>query len=212
MRGNRRTMVPVEPPGFPRRLGAARKPDPAGRIRPGVDARQRGMALFVCLALLLVLGIAGSSAVRTTILEERMARNAGDALLAFQAAEAALREGEELLAGGVAGIEFFTDEGNDGLWTPARPGEAERWTIPGIWDPGSSRSRSVRNHLDLVAEQPRFIVERIATLRSTANAHLIEESGIEVEERVEIFRVTARGVGRTANARALVQSTFGVLI
>ena len=72
------------------------------------SAGQRGVALFVCLAMLLVLGIAGTSAVRTTILEERMVRNAGDGLVAFHAAEAALREGEAFLAGSLDGTGHFT--------------------------------------------------------------------------------------------------------
>ena len=177
---------------------------------PGV--RQRGVALFVCLALLLVLGIAGASAVRTTILEERMARNAGDALVAFQAAEAALREGEAFLTGSVDGTGHFTDTGNAGLWTPAPAGEAERWTLSGVWDSGSGRSRSVSNRLELVAEQPRFIVEWLASPRTAASPHLIEESTVRVEKRLEIFRVTGRGVGRTDNVRAMVQGTYGLLL
>ena len=49
--------------------------------------RQRGIALFISLVLLLVLTIAGVSAVQTTTMEERMARNSHDSLIAFQAAE-----------------------------------------------------------------------------------------------------------------------------
>lgn len=177
-----------------------------------VSARQRGVALFVCLALLLVLGIAAASAVRMTILEERMVRNAGDALVAFQAAEAALREGEAFLIGSLDSTERFTDGGNDGLWTPALPGETERWALAGVWDPAGGRSRAVTIPIEAVAAQPRFIVEWLASPEAASSPHLLEESSMVEEFRLEIFRVTARGVGRTDAADALVQSTYGLLL
>ena len=172
----------------------------------------RGVALFVCLALLLVLGIAGASGVRTTILEERMARNTGDALLALQAAEAALREAEAFLTDSVDSTAYFTDEGTNGLWTVAPLGGDERWVTPGVWEPASGGSREVLNPVELVAAQPRFMIEWVATLRNTANPHLIEESPGTADESIEVFRITARGVGRTAGAQATVQSTFGLLL
>ena len=174
--------------------------------------RQRGVALFVCLALLLVLSIGGASAVRTTILEARMARNAGDALAAFQAAEAALREGEALLVASIDSTARFTETGQDGLWTPAPPDEAERWATAGVWGTGSGRSRVVSNSLDHVAVQPRFLIEWLASLPTHPSPHLLEESTAAVEERLEIFRVTGWGVGRTENASAMVQSTFALLL
>jgi type IV pilus assembly protein PilX len=50
------------------------------------------VALFISLVLLLLLTIIGVSAVQTTSLELRMARNDNDTLLAFQSAESALRD------------------------------------------------------------------------------------------------------------------------
>lgn len=175
-------------------------------------ARQHGVALFVCLALLLVLAIAGASGVRTTILEQRMARNLLDAGLAFQAAEAALREGEAFLSDSIDGTGHFTDEGTDGLWTAAPPGEAERWAVHATWEPGSGKSRRAPLRMELVAAQPRYIIEWVATLTDTAAPHLIEDSAHVEEERVEVFRITARAVGRTSGARAMVQSTFGLAL
>ena len=173
-------------------------------------ARQRGVALCVCLALLLVLGIAGASAVQTTILEERMARNGSDAQLAFQAAEAALCEAEALLATGVNSTAEFTDWGENGLWTAPPLGEAERWAKPDIWRGATVGSREVAQRLGGVAAQPRFIIEWIGTLPDTVNAHLVEESSSGAQQRVEVFRITVRGVGRSAGARAMLQSTYGV--
>ena len=141
-----------------------------------------------------------------------MARNASDALVAFQAAEAALREGEEFLAEALDGAERFTAGGNAGLWTPAAVGEPERWSLPGVWDSAGGGSRAVSNPLELVAAQPRYLVERLATLSTAPSPHLLEESRVPEEKSLAIFRVTARGVGRSENVRAMVQSTFGLLL
>ncbi|MDZ7826809.1 MAG: PilX N-terminal domain-containing pilus assembly protein [Gammaproteobacteria bacterium] len=56
------------------------------------------MALFLALVVLLIITILGVSGLQTTILEERMAANARDRDLAFQAAEAALLDAELFLS------------------------------------------------------------------------------------------------------------------
>ena len=147
-----------------------------------------------------------------TIVEARMARNANDALAAFQAAEAALREGEAFLLTQVDSTGDFTETGHNGLWTPAPTGEAERWIRPGVWDAGSGQSRTVSNPLERVAVQPRYLIEWLASLPTDPSPHLLEESTTVPPKRLEIFRVTGRGVGRTENVSATVQSTFGLLL
>ncbi|MFO1418817.1 MAG: PilX N-terminal domain-containing pilus assembly protein [Methylotetracoccus sp.] len=65
-----------------------------------VDKRksQTGGALVVGLLMLLVMTMTGVAAMHVTSLEERMAGNARDRSLAFQAAEAALRGGESCVS------------------------------------------------------------------------------------------------------------------
>jgi type IV pilus assembly protein PilX len=62
--------------------------------------RQKGVVLVVALMFMLVMSIVGVTAMQSTIMQERMAGNARDRNLAFQAAEAALRAGEDALLGG----------------------------------------------------------------------------------------------------------------
>ena len=57
---------------------------------------QAGASLLVVLILLLVMTLLGLAALRGTLLQERMSANLLDRNLNFQAAEAALREGEDL--------------------------------------------------------------------------------------------------------------------
>jgi type IV pilus assembly protein PilX len=52
------------------------------------------MSLFPALMFLLVLAVLGVSALNSTLMQEKMVSNTKDANLAFQAAEAGLRDGE----------------------------------------------------------------------------------------------------------------------
>lgn len=63
-------------------------------MRRTLRGKQRGTILVVSLLLLLVMTVLALTASQTTRLQERMAGNARDLDLAFQAAEAGLREAE----------------------------------------------------------------------------------------------------------------------
>ena len=178
---------------------------------PSFMRGQRGVALFISLVLLLVLTIAGVSAVQTTSLEERMARNTHDTLIAFQAAESALREAEGWIIANVNSVAQFDDNGAGGLWTTMPYDEADQRWEEAIWAPASGQSIQVANAVQNVAEQPRFIVEWVATVQRDENPNLLGSSYNAVFDRVEVFRITSRGVGRTANARVMLQGTFGMI-
>ena len=79
---------------------------------------QRGSALVFSLVILLVMTMIGITALGTSTLEEKMAANDRNQRVAFQAAEAALREGETQLSThtqyrGTGGLkDNFTATGN----------------------------------------------------------------------------------------------------
>lgn len=165
------------------------------------------MALFICLVLLLGMTLVGVSSVNTTTLEERMARNSRDALMSFQAAEAALREGEAFVENTVASTATFTAAGTDGMWSVADFGELPRWEVAGIWADG--RSRVADTEIANVAAPPRYLVEHLTSVELTDAASVQLRSGYVDRPRVEIFRITAVGFGGTAGARTFLQSNYG---
>jgi type IV pilus assembly protein PilX len=185
-----------------------------GRLGPAVTLgvrRHRGMALFISLVLLLVLTIIGVSAVQTSTLETRMARNEHDVLLAFQSAESALRDAEDFLET-VVSIAGFTAAGSNGLWNTPELGDGARWDDPDIWDGDGSVAADTEVG-DVVAAQPRYFIEHIASIEREENAYQIDDPySLTATDRVEIFRVTALGTGGTANARVMLQSTYGRVI
>src|SRR5690554_6556033 len=83
--------------------------------------RQSGTALIVALIFLLVMTLIGSTAMRSATLQERMAGNARDWNLAFQSAEAALREAEQFLLATPTLPEFTDQDGFYQINAPTRP-------------------------------------------------------------------------------------------
>ena len=177
-----------------------------------LTSRQRntGVALFISLVLLLLLTIIGISSVQTTTLEVRMARNEHDALLAFQAAESALRDAEaalDLLTSSVG----FTDAGTNGQWTIADLGDPDRWELAGLW--AGALSNVAATNVNGVDAQPRFIIEHVASVLREENAYQLDDPyAASAADRIEMFRVTARGVGGSPNAVVLLQSTYGRIL
>ncbi|KGM50988.1 hypothetical protein N792_13025 [Lysobacter concretionis Ko07 = DSM 16239] len=128
---------------------------------------QRGIALVVVLILLLVMTLLGLAAMRGTLMEERMSANLLDRSLAFQAVEAALREGEALAAtkpamppsGCVSGLCSRPD--------PTKPVDSQRWLASGFWNDGSGKWRDATVVVGNITAKPRFIVELMDTTLPT---------------------------------------------
>ena len=83
-------------------------------------SRQSGSALIVGLILLLVMTMLGLTAMQTTSLEERMSGNMRDRDLAAQAAEMALRAGENEALTAVGSL-----SGNGAFAFPSNPAPDE---------------------------------------------------------------------------------------
>jgi type IV pilus assembly protein PilX len=147
-------------------------------------AGMRGAVLFLCLVLLLVLGVIGTSALETSVLEVRLARNHQDVQTAFQAAEAALRQGEAVVAALDDDAATAVDGGSS--WRVAMSDHTFSWRDPAVWrGPGTGASGAGR-----------YLIERLAAAE-------------DERTRLVVFRVTARGVGRHGDVHVLLQSTYG---
>lgn len=158
-----------------------------------MQAGQRGSALIISLVFLLLLTMIGITSIQDSTLQERMAGNERDRNLAFQAAEAALREGEAYLREQSL---TFTASGAGGLLSPdytsVKPLAA---TYP--W---ASRSRE-SSSLTGVSSAPRYTIEWITT------------QAIGPSDQIEIvtinsYRITARAVGGSTDAVVLLQATY----
>ncbi|MXY54707.1 MAG: hypothetical protein F4Y86_19580 [Gammaproteobacteria bacterium] len=170
------------------------------RGRGGELPRARGVVLFttlVLLALLTMVGISGALVVR---MEQGMARNAHDSMLAFQAAESALRDAEDWLAANATDpAAVFPAPGQGRHGAPAW-GTAPGWRQDDVWQRGSAEATALGG----VAMPPRYVIE---WLTSYPDAAPPDGSG----GTVDAFRITALGYGGTERAQVVLQTTFGRL-
>jgi type IV pilus assembly protein PilX len=118
--------------------------------------RQDGATLVVVLILLLIMTLLGLASLRSTILEERMTSNLLDRSLAFQVAEAGLREAEASLFPNPSNFPAAGCNAN-GLCARPDPTATERWLDSGFtaW-----RTASVS---DPSTDAPQYIVEEMGT-------------------------------------------------
>lgn len=180
-----------------------RNPETGMRMAPLLLLRrQQGATLIVSMLMLIVLTLLGVTAMSTSDLEEKMAGNTRDLNLAFQAAEAALMDGEEFVRTGFVSTAVF-DGSYDGLYPPPAGGVPPDYYDSAVWTTARTYSGTIAE----VNQQPKYIVELMGNLGSediNINGYG-ESSGVS---DVDTFRITARGTGGSDNAAVLLQSYF----
>jgi len=169
--------------------------------------RQRGVTVIVVLLLLLVTMLMALASVRTAGMEERMAGHTRDRMVAFQMAEAALRDAEAMIAGDTDGPfrplrpGSFTADCVDGLCSsaPGAPLAANftdaDWAGTKAFGYGSATGAAVP---DGASSAPRYVVEYQGTLQPI-------ESG---KPCIAVFLLTARARGASASADVILQSLY----
>jgi len=166
----------------------------------GTGSRQRGAVLIMSLMILVLMTVFGISTMDTNILEEKMAGNMRDRNLAFQAAESALRLGEQWIvstdplpnpsaSGPIWEIKGpDPDDGNGTPWWEERDGDW--WADNAVINDGDDEE------IDGVAEQPAYVIEKMYVLDATG------------EYTYPYLQVTARGVGGSDTTVVVLQSVF----
>ncbi len=188
--------------------------------------QEQGIALVVALLFLVVLSMLALTAIRTNIIEEKLAGNSRDWTLAFEAAEAALREGEKDVQ---SGTRFIGETGFDtncitstsGLCRPQEDGTAiwqdlEQAGNTG-WLYGANVGPSIaygtyaspNTSIASVSKQPRYIIEVL-----TEKGSSLVQKGYGSQGNHYVYRITARGFGASVDAsgnpiaRVTLQSTY----
>ena len=192
------------------------------RRAPLTRERQSGMSLFPALMFLLVLAVLGVSALNSTVMQEKMVSNTKDTNLAFQAAEAGLRDGEADV------------ERNKTIWTPTSFSSActnglcvppSTWPSPSSLDiskaidwtnTGLTRmygSQTAVPSLPDVAAQPEYVIERIPPppgLPATPGSSVGIGCGVSCPPPANGFayRLTVLATGARPETRVVLQSTY----
>jgi type IV pilus assembly protein PilX len=171
---------------------------------------QHGMALFVCLSMLLILTILGLASVQTTTLQEQMVRNSQDINIAFLAAESGLVDAEAMIENNGATLDFkANDATHSGLYLEAGFDTPSHWnTID--WEDVDGQYETAVTQLPGTAAQPKYIVEHVKTIAAAEDRLSIENIGQDVSASTSrIFRITVYGTGGSDDAHVMIQSTYG---
>lgn len=174
---------------------------------------ERGISLVIVMIFLVILSMLGVSAMQSSTFSSRIARNESDRNLAFQAAEAALRDAEldiknvrfdnSLCLSGATGCRAdLLNRGNGfdssctlGLCDPTQISttvweDATKWTGSASVAYGTYTGSSP---LPVVAQQPRYLLEYFPLGDST------------------VYRVTAVGYGANTSTQVMLQSAVKAL-
>lgn len=173
--------------------------------------QQSGAVLAIGLVMLLLLTLIGLTGTRVTGLEERMAGNNRDRNLAFQAAESALRAGEAYL-GSTTPLPLF--DCTNGLYPSGGTGCASPNVVsataplPPVWDNIDWSSNSVVYAGSLgISVSPRYIIEQMPCLDANSDGDC-SDAGVDQN----VYRVTARATGATADAVVMLQSILQIAV
>lgn len=186
-------------------------------FRPVARAPQQGWSLLISLVFLFVLSMLGLSAMQGASLEERMAGSQRERNIAFEAAEAALRDAEQdiLASGRISGSLGFASDCNNaavylGLCSPST-------TVTPAWESVDWRDTASPVRYVIygaktgtaawpnVTRQPRYIIEWMPNLRGQS---LSTESYADTAEGKYQYRITAFGYGPADTGEVRLQSVF----
>jgi len=166
------------------------------------DQAERGAVLVISLFLLVVLTLLGVTSMQGTTMQTRIASNREDRATAFEAAEAALRQGEAVIQAMTTAPTpaAASCPANCVVWAPntlfVNDGD---YTDPAVWaDP---RIPVATVPLTGIAAAPAYAIELVST-NAAGSSLLVGSAG-----RMYYFQVTARGTGASTTAHVVLQSS-----
>ena len=162
--------------------------------------KQHGATLMISLMLLLVMTLIGVTAMGTSSLEEKMAGNARDKHLAFNAAEAALRDAERYVTEDIVSVAAF-DGSYTGLYAV---GSDPDITADATW----ANSLSYAGTIDGIKTEPKYIVEVMGNV-GNEDPNIGDYSTTSGAGVITTYRITARGTGGSDNSVVMLQSYYG---
>jgi type IV pilus assembly protein PilX len=171
--------------------------------------KQKGAALIVSLVLLTLVALLGVAGVQTIGLEEKMAGHSFDRNLAFQAAEAALREAEQYVETNKP-TASYTDADDTcptsainncatGLCPPPDKDCVSRW-LPAA---GFTQWQNASVSVPALAGTPQYFIEYLG------NTFPCSDGGASDPKNCKLYRITARSNPGAGRASVMVQSVYG---
>lgn len=172
-----------------------------------IDRKCRGAVLVIALILLLVLTLIGITAARLETASEGMARNDDNHQLALQSAEAALRDGQAIIALHGAG-DFLTE--NNGLYnltqelqtTSASVADTINWSSPGTQ--AMQYSGAALGSVPQAPQPAQIIIESLPPVAPPGSP--LTGSGYGGNPQWQVYRITAHAEGGDSSSSVTLQT------
>jgi type IV pilus assembly protein PilX len=160
-------------------------------------ADQSGSTLIIGLVLLVLMTLLSLLTTTSTRTDARITSNHLDRVIAFQAAEAALREAEARL---------LVPNPSEGMET--QPGFFDELTTPpadyATWDDTNSYEYS--EDIPGILSRPRYVIDQLPGAAAN-DGYLVIGEVYHAREQF-LYRVTVIATGRSGQTRVVIQSTF----
>lgn len=162
--------------------------------------KQAGVVLFVSLIFILMVTMLAVTSIQSTTVTERIAGNSRDKSMAFQAAEAGLRDAEFFLDEKSVSVEtdaLFND--SNGLYDSRADTDVHWNSVSGGYKTYTGTA------LPKVETQPQYMIELLPE-ELFAEESLV--SGKPVESLYRYYRVTSLGTGSSNSSVVMLQSIY----
>ncbi len=160
-------------------------------------SRQQGAVLLFSLIILLLLTMLGLTAIQTTAMQERMAGGMRDNHLALQGAEAAIRDGEQLLE--QAGLPQFN--GSNSLYhhenAPSPHWDDYDWDNARLYRGGDDMD-------GLLHEPPAYYIEQLPAIQLPGGSLVADDP----QAADTMFLIVARSTGASGQADTIVRVIY----
>lgn len=166
--------------------------------------KQTGVVLVISLIMLVLLTIIGMTGMQVTGLEEKMSGNNKEHNVAFQTAEATLRNAEAYLDSLTTLGDFNNTQAGFLSEATADPDYLAKLT----WNTTNSAAGTT---ISGVATIPRYIIKHVGEQGDSINEGLSVGGYGEslAGSAITLFRVTSYSAGNTGKSRVILQSYYG---
>jgi type IV pilus assembly protein PilX len=178
-----------------------------------IPLNTHGFTMTTALVFLFALLLIGLAASRNSIIQERMVGNSKDSNLAFQAAEAALRDAENDVMTNVTATTAFTSACSNGLCSPSTLQIPV--SITATWDyvdwNNSNVTRLYGQYTGVspipdVYTQPKYIIEKLSSIGASTGESI--GMGIQPISTGQAYRITVYATGARPETHITLQSVF----
>lgn len=167
---------------------------------------QSGAALVVVLMILVIVTLLGIVSMRGAIMQERMATNSTTRAMAFQVAEAGLRQAE-IIARDTT-LTFPASGCSAGRCAMVAPPAVPAWSAADFWTNGAYQTGSAVNVGGGRSIRPRYVIEDFGQTSNGGGDSCVDLSTPCIESSVQrVYRITSYAAAPNG-AEVVLQSLY----